>query len=125
MTAQKTDETEALADQGAHVNEVRLVGRVAADPELREMPSGDTVWSLRVNVERPPGKARDRQRVDSLDCSVWGGRVKQQVRTWSPGDLVEVVGTLHRRFFRSGGAVMSRVDVELTRGKVIRRAGSG
>ena len=125
MTAQKMDEADRAAHQDGQVNEVRLVGLVAADPELREMPSGDTVWSLRVNVERPPGKARDRQRVDSLDCSVWSGRIKQQVRSWSPGDLVEVTGTLHRRFFRSGGAVMSRVDVELTRGKVIRRAGSG
>ena len=124
MTAQKVDAGDVVVP-GESINEVRLVGRLAADPELREMPSGDTVWNLRVNVERAPGRARDRQRVDSLDCAVWEGRIKTQVRTWAEGDLVEVAGALRRRFFKAAGATVSRVDVELTRGRVIRRAGSG
>jgi hypothetical protein len=40
-------------DAGEPTNEVRLVGRLAADPQLRELPSGDTVWNLRVVVDRP------------------------------------------------------------------------
>ena len=113
------------ADQ-AH-NEVRLVGTLAAEPQLRELPSGDTVWSLRVVVERPAatGRRQSRQRVDSLACAVWAGRLRQQVAGWRAGDLVEVSGALRTRFFRVGGATASRVEVELGRGRVIRRAGSG
>jgi single-strand DNA-binding protein len=123
MSAQKVERLEA-ADGGA--NEVRLVGRLAADPRLRELPSGDTVWNLRVVVERPAsGKEKPRQRVDSLECAVWGGRLKKQVESWSAGDLVDVSGALRRRFFRAGGVTASRVEVELSRGKVIRRVGSG
>jgi single-strand DNA-binding protein len=124
MSAQKVERLEA-ADEGA--NEVRLLGRLAADPQLRELPSGDTVWNLRVVVERPSvsGQERPRQRVDSLECTVWGGRLKKQVEGWSAGDLVDVSGALRRRFFRAGGVTASRVEVELSRGKVIRRVGSG
>jgi len=124
MRAQKAD---GVGYEGEIVNEVRLVGRLAADPQLRELPSGDTVWNLRVVVERPlpSGEEKPRQRVDSLECAVWGGRLKKQVDSWSAGDVVEVSGALRRRFFRAGGATASRVEVELCRGKVIRRAGSG
>ena len=69
MTAHKTERSDVVNDQGESANEVRLVGRLAADPQLRELPSGDSVWNLRVVVERPlpSGKEKPRQRVDSLE----------------------------------------------------------
>ena len=127
MSAQKIEGSDLVEDQAEAVNEVRLVGRLAADPQLRELPSGDTVWNLRVVVERAvvPGKEKPRQRVDSLECAVWSGRLKKQVEKWEAGDVVEVSGAMRRRFFRAGGATASRVEVELMGGRIIRRAGSG
>jgi single-strand DNA-binding protein len=124
MTAQRIEDSDVVEDQAEAVNEVRLLGRLAADPQLRELPSGDTVWNLRVVVERRvlPGKGKPRQRVDSLECAVWSGRLKKQVEKWQAGDIVEVAGALRRRFFRAGGATASRVEVELTGGRIIRRA---
>lgn len=118
-----------MADDQESPNQVRLVGRLAAAPRLRELPSGDTVWNLRVVVERPPlppGRDRPRQRVDSLECAVWAGRLKKQVERWEAGDVVDVSGALRRRFFRAGGATVSRVEVELTGGRRVQRVtGSG
>jgi single-strand DNA-binding protein len=127
MTAQQIEDSDVVVDQAEAVNEVRLLGRLAADPQLRELPSGDTVWNLRVVVERRvlPGKEKPRQRVDSLECAVWSGRLKKQVEKWEAGDIVEVAGALRRRFFRAGGATASRVEVELTGGRIIRRAKTG
>jgi single-strand DNA-binding protein len=132
MTAQKevriSEAPDEVIDPGESANEVRLRGRLAATPRLRELPSGDTVWNLRVVVERPPlpaGQDRPRQRVDSLECAVWSGRLKSQVAKWDAGDIVEVSGALRRRFFRAGGATASRVEVELSSGRRLRRAGSG
>ena len=127
MTAHKIEVPDVVDDQGEAVNEVRLQGRLAADPRHRELPSGDTVVNLRVIVERPvqPSKDKPRQRVDSLECAIWSGRLKTQVRRWSAGDVVEVSGALRRRFFRAGGVTASRVEVELAGGRLIRRAGSG
>jgi single-strand DNA-binding protein len=112
------------------VNEVRLVGRLSADPEERVLPSGDSLWTFRVTVERPPrkrgqGGQGSTQRSDSLDCAVWGGRPRRTVSTWSAGDLVEVSGAIRKRFFQAGGARASRVEVEVARARVIRRAATG
>jgi single-strand DNA-binding protein len=127
MAAQQDDAPDAVDDPGENVNEVRLVGRLAADPQLRELPSGDSVWNLRVAVQRSAGPRgqKPRQRVDSLECAVWGGRLKGRVSSWRSGDVVEVEGALRRRFFQAGGSAASRVEVELTRGRIIRRAESG
>ena len=128
MTAQQVEVADVAEDPVEAHNEVKLVGRLGADPELRELPSGDTVWSLRVVVARPPlpaGKERPRQRSDSLECAVWEGRLKASVAKWHKDDVVEVSGALHRRFFQANGFTASRVEVALTRGRIIRRAGSG
>ena len=103
-------------------NEVRLTGRVSVDPESRVLPSGDTLWSLRLVVERGPGESRSRQRVDTLECAVWAARVQRSVASWRAGDQVEVTGALRRRFFQTGAGAASRVEVEVLRGRLIRRS---
>lgn len=118
MSAPKTEAKAEVA------NEVRLVGRLSQDPEERVLPSGDSVWTFRVVVPRErPGKSR--QSVDAIECAAWSARARRSASSWSADDVVEVVGALHRRFFRAGGAVASRVEVEMTSGRVIRRAASG
>ena len=84
-----------------HVNEVRLVGRLSADPGELSLPSGDTLWTFRLVVERPPAAARTGQQFDTLDCAVWGGRVRRSVASWLAGDVVEVHGAIRRRFYLS------------------------
>ena len=107
------------------VNEVQLVGRLSQAPEERVLPSGDSVWTFRVVVPRQRGVSKSRQAVDAIECAAWSARARRSVSTWSADDVVQVTGELHRRFFRAGGAVASRVEVEMSSGRVIRRAGSG
>jgi len=104
------------------VNEVRLVGRVSAPPERRALPSGDEVVSFRVIVRRPESAYRGTQRVDVLECVVWGGRAKRTVEGWRADDVVEVSGAIRRRFFRSGSGAASRIDVEVRTARLIRRS---
>jgi single-strand DNA-binding protein len=110
------------------VNEIRLVGRLSQAPSERVLPSGDTVWTFRVVVPRPearsPGGQGGRAGVDAIECAVWSGRVRRSVPGWRRDDVVEVSGALRRRFFRAGGATASRVEVEVSGGRVIRRAAS-
>ena len=100
MSASKTKAAPETATTTA--NEVRLVGRLSQAPEERVLPSGDTVWTFRVVVTRPPGRSRSRQPVDALECAAWTARARRSVAAWSGDDVVEVVGSLHRRFYRSG-----------------------
>jgi single-strand DNA-binding protein len=105
------------------INDVRLQGRLAAAPEERELPSGDVMWAFRVVVDRPPG-GRSRQRVDALECVAWQARVRRSVSSWRVGDQVALEGALRRRFFRTASGAASRVEVEVTSARVIRRAGT-
>lgn len=103
-----------------NVNEVRLVGRLSAEPARVVLPSGDQMVSFRVVVGRE-GTA-SRQRVDALECSAWTARARRTVARWRPGDVVEVEGAVRRRFFRTVAGTGSRVEVEVTAARLIRRA---
>ncbi|MEO6886215.1 MAG: single-stranded DNA-binding protein [Jatrophihabitantaceae bacterium] len=100
------------------VNSVALRGRLAADPELRTMPSGDELCSFRVTVDRPPGS---RTRVDSIDCSTVAARVRRTIQSARPGDELVVRGSLHRRFWRSATGLGSRYEVDVRTARVSSR----
>ena len=92
-------------------NEVHLTGRVSGAPERRTLPSGDEVATFRLVVRRGPG-APTRVTVDTIDIACWGGRTRRRAGTLAPDDVVEVRGSLRRRFFRTPGGPRSRYEVE-------------
>ncbi len=93
MAREKTEAEQRTDDRPADRNDVVLVGRVSADPEVKELPSGDCVWLFRLVVRRPEGTA-SRQTVDTLECSAWSPRVQRSVSVWREGDRVEVTGSV-------------------------------
>ena len=103
-----------------YANSVRLVGRVSAAGEPRELPSGDTVHVLRVVVPRTAAGGR-RGGVDTIDVACWSPGVRRTAARLDVDDHVEVEGSLRRRFFRSGAGVGSRYEVEARR---LRRTGA-
>lgn len=99
-----------------YVNSVHLVGRVTATGEPRELPSGDIVLTLRVVVPREVVR-RDTTRpgVDTIDVACWTPAARRSAARCAVDDHVEVEGALRRRFFRAGGSVASRYEVEARR----------
>ncbi|MDT4912424.1 MAG: single-strand DNA-binding protein [Pseudonocardiales bacterium] len=95
-------------------NHVFLRGRLADVPEYRDLPSGDILAVFRVTVPRPPG---ERARVDSIECATVKPRVHKTLARAAAGDSVEVMGSLHRRFWRTPAGPASRyaVDAETVR----------
>ena len=110
-----------------HANEVRLVGRLAADPVSRELPSGDLVVTFRLVVarERTRGAAGSAATVDTLDCAAWTKATQRSLRGWEPGDVLEIHGALRRRFWRSPSGAASRSEVEVTSARRAARAAPG
>ena len=115
----QTEEAEAL-------NEVVLRGRVSAEPQVRELPSGTTIVSFRVVVarDRTPMTASSKQVSDWVECSAWGARVRKQAASWHDGDQVEVRGALRRRFYGTREGSRSSLEVEMLGGRLVRRAGA-
>lgn len=105
------------ADAETHLNAVSLRGRLSADPETRELPSGDRLLTFRLVIDRPPSRGEHRRRVDTIDCAAWSGRVQRSVQAWGVGDVVSVEGHLRRRFRRSDTGPTSRVEVEVTKAR--------
>ena len=110
------------------VNSVRLVGRVSAVGEPRELPSGDTVQTLRLVVPRAgPGQRGGRASapagasggsavtVDTIDVACWNAGARRTAASLAPDDRVEVEGSLRRRFFRTAAGVGCLYEVEARR----------
>ncbi|GAB4004380.1 single-stranded DNA-binding protein [Nocardioides ultimimeridianus] len=104
------------------VNEVRLLGRLSGEAVDRELPSGDVIVVARLVVPRPDDGRQRRQSVDVLECSAWAPRAQRAMRGWREGDLVDVRGAIRRRFFRVAGQTAARVEIEVSSGRLVRRA---
>lgn len=125
MTSATTPGTAADRDARTHAkpaaehqNEVVLVGRVSAEPEERELPSGDRLLTLRLVVDRPPprpAQGTGRRTVDVIDVACWAPRTQRSAAKVRPGDVVRVEGALRRRFFAAGAGRASRYEVEAER----------
>ncbi len=100
-------------------NVVFLRGRLAAAPSVLTLPSGDELCAFRIIVARPLGEA-GRSKVDTVDCRVSTARARRVVERAEPGVELELHGSLRRRFWRGGGGVQSRYEVEVTLAKKLR-----
>jgi single-strand DNA-binding protein len=114
--------TATIDDPRVGTNEVFLRGRLGAEPVQRTLPSGDELWAFRLTVPRPPEPRSDsKSRVDSIDCATLSARVRRCLERAAPGDELEVSGSLHRRFWRSGSGLASRYEVIVTSARLAKR----
>ena len=88
----------------AHRNIAILVGRLARPAEERTLPSGDRVATLEVLVEGVDG-----QRSETVPVSWFNPST--DIVVLAAGTELVIVGSVRRRFFRSGGLTQSRTDL--------------
>lgn len=107
-------------------NEVLLVGRLAGEPDERILHSGDELLAFRLVVDRPPPKKpRPGARtptVDALECATSTAAVMRSARSWAPGDVVEVEGSIRRRFWRGPAGLASKCEIDVTKARRLTRA---
>lgn len=129
MAARRCAKAEAKSEQPLHDeqpgpalqtrNDVALVGRVAAPPQERILPSGDVIVTWRLVVDRPssgrqPPEGVRVSTVDTLDCVAWTAGCRRSALGLVAKDVVSVDGALRRRFWRAPtGAAVSRCEVEV------------
>lgn len=102
-----------------HMNDVTLLGRLSGEPGARTLPSGDVLVAWRLVVERPPG-GRGRVTVDTIACVSFEAGVREPAAGWRHGDVIEVRGSLRRRFWRTkAGAGVDRCEVLVREAQLI------
>lgn len=106
-------------------NDVLLLGRLPAAAQTRELPSGDIVASFRLVVRRDGRQRPGAPTVDTLDCAAWTAAHRRVLARLGPGSVLEVRGQLERRFWRAGGATVSRCEVRVCGLRVVTRCADG
>ncbi|SDG70736.1 Single-strand binding protein family protein [Sinosporangium album] len=90
-------------------NEVILVGRLSARPERKSLHAEDSLVTWRVIVRRQ--RRQPSTRVDSIRCVTYDRQVASGLDDCGPGDVIEVIGSLRRRFLADRNTYM---EVEAT-----------
>ena len=86
-----------------NINRVVLVGRLTRDPELRSLPSGASVCSLRLacNSTRKDAEGEFVERANFFDVSVYGAAAETVSHYMRRGSRVGVDGRLEWREWES------------------------
>lgn len=80
------------------MNKISFVGRLAADAELKFIPSGDAVLSFRVASDAGFGKSKS---TNWFACQVWGKRAESLQQYLTKGQQVTVWGSLTLRDWKT------------------------
>ena len=78
------------------LNSVIIMGRLTADPELRTTPSGLSVTSFTVAVDRNY-KSGDERQTDFISVVAWRGTADFVTRFFKKGQMIAVQGSLQVR----------------------------
>ena len=97
----------------ASVNRVVLVGNLTRDPELRSLPSGTSVCSLRVacNTRRKDASGEWVDKPNYFDVTVWGAQGENCANYLHKGRPVAVDGRLEWREWEKDGVKRQSVDI--------------
>ena len=98
-----------------NINRVVLTGNLTRDPELRNLPSGTAVCSLRIatNTRRKDQSGQWVDKANYFDVTVWGAQGENCAQYLSKGRPVAVDGRLEYREWedRESGAKRSAVEI--------------
>jgi len=78
------------------LNRVILIGRMANDPEAKSTPSGVSVCTFRIAVNRPPNAQGERE-ADFIDVVAWRQAADFATKYLGKGRLIAIEGRLQVR----------------------------
>lgn len=81
------------------LNSVILMGRLVADPELRQTGTGISVCSFRLAVDRNFSKAGTEKQTDFINIVAWRNTGEFVSRYFKKGQLCAVQGSLQTRSY--------------------------
>lgn len=79
------------------LNQVVLMGRLVADPELRSTTTGRSVCSFRMAVDRDFVRAGEQREADFISVVAWGNTGTFVSNYFRKGSMIAVVGRIQTR----------------------------
>ena len=95
------------------VNQVILMGNLTRDPELRQTPSGQSVcsFSLALNRAYQDKSGQWQEATDYIDVVAWGPLAERVAQYLNKGRRALVQGRLQSRSWEQDGQKRSKVEV--------------
>ena len=81
------------------LNRVILMGRITQDLELKQTPSGVSVLSFNVAVERSYAKQGEERQADFINCVAWRQQAEFISRYFGKGRMIALEGNLRTRTY--------------------------
>ena len=81
------------------LNQAVLVGRIVADPELRETDNGNKMTKITLAVPRSFKNSEGNYDTDFISCVLWQGVAENTVEYCRKGDLVGIKGHIQTRSY--------------------------
>lgn len=78
-----------------NINKIILGGRITADPELKQTPSGVSVCAFSIAVNRKVGKDKEQQ-ADFFNCKAWRSTAEIVSKYFKKGSSICIVGNLQQ-----------------------------
>ena len=82
------------------LNVVAIMGRLVADPQLRQTQTGKNVASFRIACDRNRRDANGQSQADFLDIVAWDRTAEFVCRYFTKGSLIAVEGRLQSRTYQ-------------------------
>ena len=93
------------------MNDVKLIARLTATPELRHTGAGTPVCSFSVATERRFKDADGNAIVDYIDCVAWGKNAEFLCKWFDKGVRVGLSGELQTRRYEKDGLSIKVTEV--------------
>lgn len=94
------------------LNQIVLVGRIALDPEVKEVDNGKMVSNLRLAVPRSYKNENGEYDTDFIDVTLWNGIAQNTAEYCKVGDIVGVKGRMQTNTYeKEDGKKESKLNV--------------
>ncbi len=82
------------------LNQVSIMGRLTADPELRHTPNDVAVTTFTVAVNRSYVKQGSERQADFIDVVAWRNTAEFVCRYFKKGQMIAVTGSIQTRTYQ-------------------------
>lgn len=109
-----------------NLNKVMLAGRLTRDPELKQLPNGNSVTNLGFVTNRVY-KSGDQRKEEAtfLDVKAWGANGETITKYLKKGSPIFIEGRLTGENWESNGEKRSKMVVTMENYKFINEGGNG
>lgn len=95
------------------LNNITIMGRLTADPEVRQTPKGNKVCNFSIAVQRPKQKGSEPE-TDFFQCVAWRGSAELIEKYFAKGNMIAIQGRLRNDAYLKNNEkrVVTRIVVE-------------